>query len=249
MSGEFVAFIDSDDYVTLDMVERCVTKITQHPEVDMLRFAWEMFWESGRDNERFGLSIGDSVLEKQEALARFARHEYSHTAWSGFYRKQLISDLRFKEGVYAEDTDFLLNLFASKDFSILFIEDILYKYRINEESITHSKYDLMWRDAIGHWVNIIESIKTTKPQITSVIAYGLFTQLRLLEEQHRVNRTQGEQLKRLQELCTPGYEILKHVHIDWTISNNKLKDLLYWYAPKLRLLLRPSDWGVESIRK
>ena len=249
VKGEFIAFVDSDDYLLPNAMELCMEKFTTYPDLSLVRYAWLEFDETGKENLIYSLPWGDKILDRDELFKVWMRAECSHSAWSGVYRLSLLKGLKFQEGIYAEDLEFAMQFFTDRSFNTLFIADPLYMYRVNSSGITQSKTADMWRDAVQIWIKAIDRFKQTDELKAGQTAYGLFLQLKILENRYRHWRTKGEALKKMQEALEPGYHALKGVKIDWSLSNTPVKDFVYWHFPKLWRLLRPRDWGVESIRK
>lgn len=220
MTGALVSFVDSDDYLVLTMIERCVQKFRAYPQVDVVRFAWLEFDDAGKQNLIYSIETNDKIFSPEEGLKLWMKAECSHSAWSSVFKAELVREFRFKEGVYAEDLEFMLKLYLAKPINTLFIQDALYMYRVNNQGITQSKTNLMWRDAFTHWGNALQQMKTVNPKKAAQIAYGLFLQVKILENRHRFWRTGGEALRELQELFAPTYKLLEHSTIDFSLSPN-----------------------------
>lgn len=113
--GEFVVFIDSDDQVTSDYVEKILNKINTD-DFDYCYFSWKT-----KDQD---------YIIKDEPL------DWNHSIWNCIYRRDLIGDERFDENRNLdEDGDFNRRVRKGKKANIL---DILYIYswREREDSLS-----------------------------------------------------------------------------------------------------------------
>lgn len=152
MTGSYVTFVDSDDWVELDYVEVLYNKLIEY-QADIvvgnyckfnesdLNFYFhisENYFEKVYDN----VSIVDCLNDSNKLL-----NSTLIVAWGKIYRKEIISNFRFPVGRVTEDTIFNLRvLLASK--SIVYINKAYYIYRVRSGSISNS-WDEKWvRDCI-----------------------------------------------------------------------------------------------------
>jgi len=127
-NGEFLTFVDADDYLTRDALEHMIKGIERGGDIALgnvvkIRrgvFRQQTDWEGGT------VDITDSM--PQMAL------------WGYCFRREILdrSKVRFIEGLaYSEDRIFLYEL-ALFCRSITFIPQDVYIYRSNEYSVTHN---------------------------------------------------------------------------------------------------------------
>ena len=126
-SGKYMLFVDSDDYIDLDMCKKLSDHLNNNP-VDILEYAYvmepskEIVCSEASDLDRQGiLSMLDKVF----------RIEYAHTIWNKCYSKKLI-----KKFLSLAD-DFYCNMTEDMYFTVIFLSlansysiknDILYHY-------------------------------------------------------------------------------------------------------------------------
>ena len=152
VTGSYVSFVDSDDWVELDYVETLYKKITEY-QADIAVGNYCKFNES---DSNFYFHISGNYFEKLydnvsivDCLNDSNRLLNSAliVAWGKIYRKEIISNFRFPVGIVTEDTVFNLKiLLASK--SIVYINKVAYIYRVRSGSISNT-WDEKWiRDCI-----------------------------------------------------------------------------------------------------
>lgn len=138
--GEYVLFIDGDDYWNNDSCLSLLSAEIAGSESDIIVFRFARKYLDGREVvTRKPFDIDKLyTIEKNERLSWMVQH---HTipgaAWSMCVRRDLIekNSLRFKQGVTGEDFDWVLQLLHHAH-NIGFVNEPFYVYRIREGSIT-----------------------------------------------------------------------------------------------------------------
>ena len=131
--GEFVYFLDSDDYITPDCIESLVEVAKYFPKVEIV--------QGGIVNTK-GTIIYDSTRFKTPQLLEDRKDIYSKlvfgelpvSSWNKLIRRDFLKEnsIDFYEGVIHEDVDFLYKL-AAHVTSFALCPVITYCYRIQRE--------------------------------------------------------------------------------------------------------------------
>lgn len=139
-AGEYIMFVDSDDYITGNMVEILYNRI-QSDNSDMALCSYEWVDESGNAiAERIDESvIKNECITSREALEKLCSDKgwYYVTAWAKLYKKSLFSNIRFPKGRLHED-EFTTYKIIAKCNKISCVEDLMYKYVQRNASIMSS---------------------------------------------------------------------------------------------------------------
>lgn len=137
-SGEYVWFIDSDDYISdnclLDIVGRL-----QKCQLDALWIGWDEINADGSLIPPFAPHCyreREEVMTGKEFMAKVLSN-YLY-AWSFVYKSSFLQDnqLSFTEGMYYEDTDFAFRSLP-KASRIQQYENVCYHYLQRADSIVH----------------------------------------------------------------------------------------------------------------
>ena len=130
-TGEFVAFVDSDDYVFPEMYEKMLRRLRSHGAA-MAVCQWQYEKPDGTwvvDTARVNRAMFGRMTSREFARGLYLG-DYENglvvSAWNKLYRRAILGDLRF-EGRYAEDDDFHTAL-LSGDFEVTVLEEQLYVY-------------------------------------------------------------------------------------------------------------------------
>ena len=146
--GEYVAFVDSDDYVELNMYEK-LYKVAKNHDSDVVYCGFKKEFKHNYfmnvqecndytefTNETVKNLIPDFITSEPY---RKSEYKYEMSVWHSIYKRLIIQEhhLRFiSEREYAsEDIPFQID-FLSFAYRVSFIPDMLYIYCFNEESLT-----------------------------------------------------------------------------------------------------------------
>ena len=150
--GEYIGFVDSDDYIEPDMYE-VLYKNCERYAADLAAARFVKFNTQGEVRKNFTENI--EVFSREEMLRLFIvgdrRYEITMSVWDRLYKRELISDLRFPVGKCYEDIVFSTKVIEkSKTFSnpnyksaSLKTASILYEYMDPRVSKTHGLQEVM----------------------------------------------------------------------------------------------------------
>lgn len=138
-TGEYVAFVDSDDWAEPDMLEALLRGLLQHG-ADVAGCAPIPEVEDGIAVQFPRLASGATALrlDREEALAELLRdRRLRNFSWSYLYRAALFRGVRFPAGKRFEDVHTTYRLFMQAG-SIVALPIAKYHYRIRAGSITQA---------------------------------------------------------------------------------------------------------------
>ncbi len=152
MTGKYVVFIDSDDYIAYNMVERLYS-IAVAEKVNIVCCRFFKF-----NDETTGFKADKTqpikLLTGKEAMYQmFFSGGIGWSAWNKIYLSKLFDTIRYKEGVYMEDMSTTYLLYEQCE-RVAFTSEKLYYYYIRSTGITGTKSSKRAADA----VNNIETI-------------------------------------------------------------------------------------------
>ncbi|MCZ0891368.1 glycosyltransferase [Ligilactobacillus saerimneri] len=140
--GDYVAFIDSDDYVGSSYLEKLYTSVTDK-KTDVAVCAFSKVDINGDLEEivHFPSELdGDEISGRELLKLVFAKDGYTFVvAWNKLYKRKLFNNVQFEKGKLHEDEFINFPLFWNvKRVSI--VNESLYNYVQRTGSITNSKY-------------------------------------------------------------------------------------------------------------
>ena len=137
-TGEWVLFVDGDDYLAQNAVEQLLNVAKKHPDADFIQFLYQETDGSWQPEAKMAV---ETVLT---AAPDFFRKLYelggvAASACTKLFRKELFSTFRFKEGIRHEDEELMTRLLP-KCSKVVYTDLVLYGYVMRQGSIIHSGF-------------------------------------------------------------------------------------------------------------
>lgn len=174
--GEYVAFLDSDDVVDINMY-KTLYDISMQEESDIVCCNYEEF----EDIYKLEYSQIENLLvyNNIEAIKLFLTKKIQGYAWNKIYKRDLIinNELLFPEQTYYEDMILTVkSLYKSN--KVICIDNKFYKYRKRQTSISNCNSIKHLRDYVEQNISCIEYCKSNIKNIEeSLIVYVVINQL------------------------------------------------------------------------
>lgn len=167
--GEYLAFVDSDDYISNDMLEILYNKAIKE-NADIVQGETAIFYEDSNIKEKVRYNLENiSDIKLSENNREFFYKEYyfkriySHNAWDKIYNREFVLKYSLEFGdnkkIFAEDNWMQLQVLINFP-KICFVHHICYHYRQQENSIMHQpKKNLVLRhgNMIKDYVELIKN--------------------------------------------------------------------------------------------
>lgn len=162
IKGDFFLFVDSDDWIELDMVEFLVGKVKK-TKADVITCGNVI-----NDNP-VSSEYNHKILLRNEAIERFLYHiEFRGSLCNKLVNSSLLHNCKFHCGIsLGEDALFCWHFlqYANK---VLFTDRQLYHYRMNNDSICHSTFGPKKLSAHIAWEQICNETKIWWPQYLQI---------------------------------------------------------------------------------
>lgn len=136
-TGDYIFFLDSDDYISADCIEKMMNGIYEHPGVEVVKGSHF----NKQDNETsLNSHCIPSIIDNENLMKLFFLKHIPWAAWNTLISRELIGKkmLTFMPHLIYEDVLWSFYLFRETN-SFLIIPDITLFYEINPHSITHSE--------------------------------------------------------------------------------------------------------------
>ncbi len=235
--GDFVAFVDSDDFVQPRLYEKLIKEQKEHD------YDWVFSRFNNYQNNKFIPVCEDDLSEfcltgnlkfllthphcKVKHNCLHTKHNVNCLIWRILFKKETIGDIRFYENInYMEDVLFLTELLLKTKPKLGYVNDCLYNYRVRDNSLSNGGV----RNLINKcqsFINVFEKISDSDNFkryvdaekffayyicVSNQIKYGL--QENLLEIKHWNKR---ENYLRHKKLCNGLISRLKAliIHYNW----------------------------------
>ncbi len=140
VSGEYIAFLDSDDSYMPDMIEKMLAA-AKRENADITTCGFGEYRTEGRMDEtepvRSYVPDKDECVSGVQALNYLLEEKERHFVWNKLYRSELWKDLSFPEGHIYEDLSTVFVLFGKAE-RVARISESLVRYRHRKGSITQT---------------------------------------------------------------------------------------------------------------
>ena len=162
-TGEYIAFVDSDDWIAPEMFERLV-KALQIDGSDIAACTVEMVWEDNTPSQLLTVQM-NGVLDRQEAQKALLEESLlKQPVWYKIYRRDKIKDIAFEVGKYHEDVYWSYQAIGNAN-RVSLIDYIGYFYFQRPGSIMGERYSLKRLDAIEAFERRYQYIKRYFPEL------------------------------------------------------------------------------------
>ena len=143
--GEFIGFVDSDDWLAADFYEKLYDSAIKF-NADIAAGSIKRCFASGKSE--------DWIIYKNITFTNKLRKKFDlckvpkfHYIWNKIYRRGpfLHSGVTFEEGIYFEDLEFMHKVLCYLD-NLVAVPDVFYYYRDNVNSTVNLKSDRHYND-------------------------------------------------------------------------------------------------------
>lgn len=153
--GEYIAFVDSDDWVETKMYGVLLQMIENNNADISVCGTWFEFM-----NQKRNMNIADAFYSGQASIAQATiSGQINNHVWNKLYKRECLTDLCFPEGKTYEDLATTYKVLL-KAHSVSCTSTPFYHYRMREGSITHS-YTMnnlkdFWNAGYGRYLSLKE---------------------------------------------------------------------------------------------
>lgn len=202
--GDFLLFVDSDDWIERDMVEYLVS------------LALEMGVEMVMCDRVINDAIPSdkkpkiNILPQEEAIRDFIQHDYFVGAlWNKLFKRNVVDGLSFHKDIwYGEDALFTWDA-LQRVRNVVISNKQLYHFYMNEDSITHQAFGEKKKTGHKTWSIITKEVEAKWPQYIE-LAHGTFARndVYLLQAAAQSDYPKDEYIGNLQQNVRKKYRFL-----------------------------------------
>ncbi len=161
-TGDYILFVDSDDYISKDLVENLSKYMEQN--IDIIKFKLQRVNEKGEILEKVNGATFNKINGQEAFNKLYCTDVLLDSPCVYLYRREYLlkNNFKFKLGTYHEDFG-LIPLIVVKADSVVSIDYYGYYYVQSNNSITrnenYEKTIKKMRDSILQYDNMLEQIK------------------------------------------------------------------------------------------
>lgn len=225
MNGDYVMYVDSDDYIHRDMISQMVDFLEER-NLDFVRSAYMKV----KSDESSEIENGDDTGEKldfdqKQIIENFLLVPYSErkcfTAimWAALYKASLFKTVRFPEGFIYEEGFVLPDIYLAA-YSAGYIDRSFYYYRENEDgTMARNRMTDKALKSLDDWKEIHYKFKDPYPEFNKVTCErwvkSYLSKLAVLVENNSVD-ADGFYKKKIISTLTEKRDYFVQMNIDKT---------------------------------
>ena len=160
--GDYVIFIDSDDWIEKDTLEYLLSMISKY-RVECAIGRTRSIFETGGIRK-----ISDKIIEPDRLISSSEIIKQVLTNGSGtinkLFNREIFKKIRFSEGITNEDEVIMLNIYTGLEY-VAFGGRQTYYYRKRDNSVTTSAFSVKNLDFYYNTKANIDLIRNTKPEL------------------------------------------------------------------------------------
>lgn len=151
--GKYIVFLDADDYVNQDYLEKMHAKIISE-NFDFVACDVNIVYPNNKKVVSSGIIDTNSLSEIKKSMI----FSYSSAVvWNKIYKREILSNLKFRTGVWYEDVHFNFRLFPKLN-RIGSVSEALVNYVQNIGSITYTYNEKLY-DLLNNFDDLIDYYK------------------------------------------------------------------------------------------
>lgn len=167
-TGEFISFVDSDDYLAPQFFER----LLKESKDSLMVASAPMAVRDGKITiyRQDWITSERTIITPDKFAECFLLEKVCHTAWGKIARRSLYEQVKFREGRNNEDTLFNLDAIhfvESQALPVRAVPECLYFYRQRENSICFAKNDDINIQSINNLDEVIKECKVIHPELVN----------------------------------------------------------------------------------
>ena len=145
-TGEYISFIDSDDYVSDDFFE-CLLDVMNKENSDIAECSVVKFYDDNRFDE-ISDDLSVKTYDTQDAMsALIAENPFHQHVWNKLYKTELVKDIPYAVGKLNEDEFWTYRVFGRAN-KVARLNKTMYYYFQRNSSIMGVGYNIRRLDAL-----------------------------------------------------------------------------------------------------
>lgn len=229
-TGKYIGFVDSDDWIDLDMYNRLYNNLkNENAEISCCN---RLLVYSNKQKE-YGTSSYYEVMNSERAIELMCTYGYiGVSAYTKLYEKKLFKGTEFPTGKKSEDVFIMYKLF-DKASTIVYDATPLYYYRQREGSITSAKNINL--DIIDASKEMMVFVEKKYPKIKSVVENNYVYSIIGVYDTILKSKEKGTKIDELKKFIMAEvrkyYQEIKRLKIN--SKSRKMQLIMIRYIPSL----------------
>lgn len=137
-SGDFIGFVDHDDYIEKEMYETMMNNMIKH-NADIVMCSSSGVYSDGTKTKSY-TNYKSFEINKDELINRMLSYEkiFCSSVWSKLYKREVVSSIRFETDITLGDDYYYNGIAYTNIEKFYYDEKSLYNYRVREGTISRN---------------------------------------------------------------------------------------------------------------
>lgn len=183
--GDYITFVDSDDFVELDMIEYMVNTIKKYNS-DIVQCSFTNLY---KNTEKFKQDkIIEQKIGSKDFLELFLTKWDSSLFWNKLFKREVIENVFFKEGRCIDDEFFTYKCVINSK-SIVTSNKIVYNYRMRKSGVMKSERSQkqILKDRVDYLYERYELVRKIYKDLDKSFLEHLLTYYLIISKDYYVN--------------------------------------------------------------
>ncbi len=224
-SGDYILFIDSDDAVELDMVEKLLNPL-QNGTYDLIMCGFKT--DNGIRIQNADWYADNFTLDNQELIKRYLSDKMIRTApWCKMFHRRIFDEIRFPDFRANEDAYIMHRLLGECEKSAVICE-ALYSFNVRSDSTEGKKFDPNKQHLLDCACDLRDYIIENYPMYSHLVRVRVINETMYLINRMYADRVQkhypeiedklamilAEERKPLNQQCVTNYDSIVDLYLD-----------------------------------
>ena len=236
--GDYITFVDSDDYIESQMYERLIDILTRY-DADIAHCGYKRVDTEGNVQKEVNGTHKIICQNQIEATNSFLQGQYFNCGiWNKLFKKALFSDIRFDTRLRINEDVVVGFLAFQKSNKIVFVDETYYCYVVHSDSACNT---------INEKKKILDEIEATRIMLQrsvyednkKVLGYRLFDKNLRLYRWHIFNKEISDNAERRQ--LRIELKVLKRANKKLNLRSRINYYFLVYFSPLYKMIYAKYD--------
>lgn len=172
--GRYIAFVDSDDYIELNMYEKLLYNMGKYNcdvvacQVNMVDERGNIISNKGNNPQNGYVEAGHEAMKRYLQFGRWA-------SWDKLYKREVLKGVKFLEGRTCGEDHAVIVPILKNVKKMVTIDDYLYNYLVRKDSTTNSKFSIKNFDIVYVWEEVRKQVDGMEKNILDIVEARTFS--------------------------------------------------------------------------
>jgi len=237
-SGEYVMFVDADDWIAKDMVQTLYALLKEHQaDVSTCNYLEIPEGQEQLASEQESKEVAEdaAITVATEKVDAGLQLLLPWAVYCKLYRRELLEKIRFKQYKIAEDLLFNTEVICDTDFSrVVTMERKMYYYFIHNNSAIRQGYQRKYLEGVQVEEHCYDRLTALSPKFGDINIVGCSISM-MFERMAELTRKERRAVIEDFRWCKKSAKQYKHALLDTTNRHRKISGALKVYVPDLYL--------------